>query len=323
MTDASPQVHIVVVNWNAGDLLRRCVESVARWSGPELAKLVVVDNGSTDGSADLPLPDLRKFEVRKLGYNAGFAAGCNIGARDAQAGYLLFLNPDTEFREPVLSCLVTFMESADAADVGICGIRLVDEQGQAQRSCSRLPDWHDLVAQALGLPQIFPRLSPPIMMTDFDHLTDRNVGQVIGAFFFVRHDLFRSLGGFDEDYFVYFEDLDFAFRAAQRGFKSRYVAGPCAYHKGGGTSDQVRAHRLFYSLRSRILYAYKHFSRQRARIVAITTLLVEPLTRLARGLLRRSVDEIRATLSGFKMLFGDLSNIRRRIRRKNQIDRLP
>ena len=97
-------------------------------------------------------------------------------------------------------------------------------------------------------------------MREWNHEESREVDQVMGAFFLVRQKLFEEWGGFDERFFVYLEDVDFSSRARRVGWRSFYMAGVKAYHKGGGTSEQIKSTRLFYSLRSRILYSYKHFS---------------------------------------------------------------
>jgi hypothetical protein len=124
-------------------------------------------------------------------------------------------------------------------------------------------------------------------MAEWDHLESRSVGHVMGSFYLARRALFEQLGGFDERFFMYLEDLDFSLRAQQAGWTSFYLTEAQVYHEGGGTSKQIKARRLFYSLRSRILYGFKHFSRPAALALALGTLTIEPLTRtiftLARG----------------------------------------
>jgi GT2 family glycosyltransferase len=121
----------------------------------------------------------------------------------------------------------------------------------------------------------------------------------MGAFFLVRRALFERLLGFDERYFVYYEDLDFSFRALQGGWSSYFLSTARAVHRGGGCSEHVKAARLFYSLRSRILYAYKHFPSANATGVLLATLLFEPVARLGRAVIRGSVAEIVETGQGY------------------------
>ncbi len=305
------KVHIVIVNWNAGDWLRRCLASIADHGSGLVDRVVVVDNGSTDGSAEFGAPSGLP-ELIATGENLGFARASNLGARGAAVPYLLFLNPDAALGEGTLQRALAFMEGPEAADVAVCGARLVDENGQTQRHCARFPTARTFLGSATGLGALFPRLFPPLLMEDFDHLESRRVDHVIGAFYLVRRELFESLSGFDERFFVYLEDLDLSLRVREAGRRVHYLAEAFAFHKGGGTSEQVKARRLFYSLRSRILYAFKHFRRRHARTVALATLLIEPLPRLIRALVRLSPREAGDTLRAFFWLWRDFPSLLRR-----------
>lgn len=297
-------VAVVIVNWNAGSLLRRCVASLPLRRG---LQVVVVDNGSIDDSLAQarPVLDLLSASVVEAKSNLGFGKACNLGASTVDARWLLFLNPDAEANESCLERVVGFMHSTEARDVGVCGVRLIDDDGHVQRRCARAPTVRTFFGHALTLDRWLPSLFPPHYLIDFDHLSNREVDQVMGAFFFVRREVFDQLGGFDERFFVYFEDVDFSLRARQRGWRVWYLAGASAYHKGGGTSDQVRAHRLFYSLRSRLLYGFKHFSTPRAWALVAVSVLVEPLARLGLAMLRRSRKDLINTLLGYHMLWRD------------------
>jgi GT2 family glycosyltransferase len=162
---------------------------------------------------------------------------------------------------------------------------------------------------SLGLGALLPKLFPYHFMREFDHMTSRKVDNVIGAFFFVRRKLFVELGGFDERFFMYFEDIDFARRAAEAGWVSWYLAEAVAVHRGGGTSEQVKAHRLFYSLRSRIFYAFKHFPRNQAWLVTVLTIIVEPGTRMVRSVVRQSFRDSVDLAKGYLMLWRELGAI--------------
>jgi hypothetical protein len=143
-------------------------------------------------------------------------------------------------------------------------------------------------------------------MLDWNHAESCRVDQVMGAFFLIRRDLFESLGGFDERFFVYFEEVDLSFRAHEAGATSYYLANCQAFHKGGGSSEQVKAKRLFYSLRSRILYGYKHFGILSGTAVLLATLLFEPFTRLLLALCRGSMQSITATVEAYWFLMREL-----------------
>lgn len=296
----SVDVSVVVVNWNVGNQLRRCIDSVITFGQNSVGSIVVVDNGSTDGSANT-VEGLPKVKLIRTGENLGFGKACNLGARHATSEYLLFLNPDAALFAYTLSKVLTFMEDPINAKVGISGVQLLDETGHVSRSCARFPSPLGFVAHAFGADRIVPRLGH--FMSEWDHAQTRRVDQVIGAFFLVRRDVFEALGGFDERFFVYFEEVDFSYRARQAGWHSVYLADVQAFHAGGGTSNQVKARRLFYSLRSRLLYSFKHFSWIGAFEVLVATLFVEPLSRSVLTLLRRSWSGLKETWAAYGMLW--------------------
>jgi N-acetylglucosaminyl-diphospho-decaprenol L-rhamnosyltransferase len=298
-------VDVVIVNWNSGLHLRRCLDSLQQASreGFELARVVVVDNASSDGSADdvcypdLPLVFLRNAE------NRGFATACNEGARGSKADYLLFLNPDTALERNSLEAPIAFLERPENAHIGICGVQLVEEGGRVSRSCARFPTPGHLVARCLGLERLFPRVFPNHFLSEWDHCESRVVDQVMGAFFLVRRELFERLRGFDERYFVYFEDLDFSCGAHQIGSQSYYLTAAQARHAGGGCSNQAKGMRLFYSLRSRILYSYKHFGWTAATSVLLATVLLEPFFRVGRGVAHGYLAEVAETVECYAKLW--------------------
>ena len=299
---------IVIVNWNSGDQLRTCVESIVQHNRSLISKTIVVDNDSTDGSAD-SVEGLPGMELIRTGKNLGFAAACNLGAAKVSAPYILFLNPDTRIEVNSISLPLAFMERAENAQIGICGIQLVDEQGRVSRTCARFPTLGRLTAQALGLNKLPGLPHTGMHMTDWNHGQTAEVDQVIGAFFLIRRSLFESLGGFDERFFVYFEEVDLSFRARALGRRSVYLADVQAYHAGGGTSSQVKDMRLFYSLRSRLLYAFKHFPSWQAWLLMVITMAVEPFSRLLFCALGRDWSGIENTLRGYRYLWRTLPQI--------------
>jgi hypothetical protein len=312
MPDRCPTLDVVIVNWNGGRRLLDSLESLAAAGreGFALGRVVVVDNASTDCSLslvsglDLPLVLLRNSR------NLGFGAACNQGARGTEADYLLFLNPDTRLSSDSLSKPLLFMEgAAGAARTGVCGVQLVNERGEISRGCARFPKPSHFYAKIFGLDHLAPHPSRNLLMTDWDHRGSRGVDHVIGAFYLVRRSLFEALRGFDERFFVYLEDLDFSYRAHREGWRSYYLAEARVYHEGGGLSSRAMAARLFYSLRSRILYGYKHFGSLPATGLLLATLLVEPWTRISHALAHGRFSSIRETLEAYGMLLRSLPSV--------------
>lgn len=290
-------IDVVIVNWNSGTQIRDCINSLQASIAMGQARVIVVDNGSTDGS-DLGL-EQEGVSVVRTGANLGFARACNVGAAEGRAPFVLFLNPDAAVYPGTLDYVLSYMRDSRHDKVGVCGVLLEEDNGHIARSCTRLPTTGSFVAHALGLDRFVPRLG--FFMAEWAHDTDRSVDHVIGAFYLIRRELFDRLDGFDERFFVYLEDLDLSKRVKDAGYGIEYLTEVKAFHKGGGTSDQVKARRLFYSLRSRILYAFKHLGRASGTLVLLATLLPEPLLRLGLALLKRqgAVE----TLQAYRMLF--------------------
>lgn len=307
MSDAG--VTVVIVNWNAGGLLDACLHSLKR-ARPSLgfpAEVIVVDNASSDGSAS-DIDATGDLQLVRNVDNRGFGAACNQGATLAHQPYLLFLNPDCEIEAGSIVACRTVLENRP--DIGVAGIALLSRDGNVSRSCHRFPAvWH-LIARSLGLTALLPAL-PDGSMRDWAHDQTRLVDHVIGAFYMVRTDEFRRLGGFDERFFVYLEDLDLSLRFRGVGLATQFIAEPASFHVGGGTSSKAIGERLFYSTRSRIQYAFKHFPSWQAWLHLGLTLFAEPLVRTIERVARGHLPDARSVWRGFGLLYADLPRVLR------------
>lgn len=308
---------IVVVNWNAGNKLLECLDSIRHSNidtSVRLAKCVVVDNASTDSSVDL-IRDLDlPLELILNTENKGFGFASNQGAKCVSSKYILFLNPDVRLFPDSLAKSVSFMESDNDVQIGILGIQMIDQKGAIHRNVARFPSPASLFYQMLGIDRLLPRQFPPHFMTDWTHIESRVVDQVPGSFFLVRRAVFDHLHGFDERFFMYFEDLDLAYRARKSGWVNYYLSNVRAFHHGGGTTDQVKALRLFYVLRSRLYYAAKHFGYSHALWIMIISLTVEVWVRLGWSLIRFSARNFLETLQAYLMYIRELPVLLKKIK---------
>ena len=307
---------IVIVNWNSGAQLRDCLQSIALACAAfqlHLNECIVVDNASVDGSADglddLPLA----FTIIKNPQNKGYSFACNQGAIVGKAEFILFLNPDFRLFADSIKDPLLFLEEERNKSIGILGIQLVDENGVVQRNVARFPTPKILFFQMLGFDHLWPRYFPPHFLTDWNHLESREVDQVQGAFFLVRRQLFEELKGFDERFFMYFEDLDFAYRAWKAGWKSYYFAEVQALHFGRGASNRIKAKRLAYILDSRTLYVAKHFGRLSALGILIASLGIEFWTRLGGSLIGLSGQNIKETFLAYSMFVRTIPQLLREL----------
>jgi hypothetical protein len=293
-------VAVVVVNWNSGLLLRDCLLSLV--ADPSSTRIIVVDNASTDRSVERAA-GVGNADILTNSTNQGFAAACNQGAAHAQSDLLLFLNPDCRVgKGAIAACRRKLLEDST---VGVVGVALTGDDGRVWRSCHRFPTVSNFLFKLSGLSAVSKRF-PDGSMREWAHDADRQVDHVIGAFYMVRTDEFRALGGFDERFFVYLEDLDLSLRYRAMGRHCCFLASYSSFHKGGGTSEQVKATRLFYATRSRILYGFKHFGRLEAWLHLLATITVEPMVRIARGLARGQWQSVVEVGSAFLMLYRDL-----------------
>ena len=279
---SGPSIHVVIVNWNSGVQLRECLNSFAAvaYDAVTLARVTVVDNASNDGSCE-GLDDSLPLTLVRNDVNLGFAMACNQGATGSEADFLLFLNPDTRLMPGSLERPARYLGSPHHEAVGIVGIQLIDTDGKVARNTARAPTAGSMIGNSLGLDRVLPAWFPPHFASEWPHDETRVVDQVMGAFFFVRRAVFEDLGGFDERFFVYYEDLDFALRARARGWSSVYLAGAQAFHRGQGTTHAATERRTFYFCRSKLFYAQKFFPVGRALAVIAVTLALEPVARMA------------------------------------------
>jgi N-acetylglucosaminyl-diphospho-decaprenol L-rhamnosyltransferase len=298
---------IVIVNWNSGHFLEKCVNSIFAGSNEKFVnRIIVIDNNSSDDSA-LFINRLNKVELIRNESNNGFAKACNQGFKLCTSRYILLLNPDACLMEDTLKEGVGFLENKKDAD--IMGCQLIDDNGHISPSCSRFPTPLHIFFDASGLSKIAPRIfTPATVMTDWDHTECRFTDQVMGAFMLIRKSVFEKLGYFDERFFVYYEEVDFCKRLSMINGRTFYNTSVRAIHTGEGTTHKVKDFRLFLSLRSRLLYAKKYFTSPGYFIVWISTFFIEPIARTVFLLLKLSPGEILAVWRGMVMLIRNKNN---------------
>lgn len=306
-------IDVVIVNWNSGYHLCRCLESLAAIAAEKelLRTVTVIDNASTDESLELPshLHQALPLAIIRNGDNVGFAAACNQGAAATVAEFLLFLNPDVVLQSGCLSAPFRYLTRPEHSQVGMVGIQLLAPNGSVARSCARFPSPSSLLGNIVGLDRIVPSLFPRHFLEEWPHDVSRKVDQVMGAFLFIRRLVFEQIGRFDERFFMYYEDLDLALRAKMQGWDSEYLTEVRAAHFGGGTTSGIKGRRMFYGCRSRILYCLKHFPIFSAICVMAATLLIEPAIRILAALGKRRIVDAKATLEAFGLLWLDLGGI--------------
>jgi N-acetylglucosaminyl-diphospho-decaprenol L-rhamnosyltransferase len=311
-SDHAPDVTVdaVIVNWNSRSLLRECLAALDRSEIAGRLNIIVIDNASTDSSAAGLAAERARLDLVLNRENRGFAAGCNQGASRGSAPLLLFLNPDVRVKPDAVATIVRYLGDPTHSRVGIVGIQLLDIEGRVQRTCARAPTAATLLLRTLFLDRLCPALVPPHFLTHWDHGDTRPVDQVMGAFLLIRRELFESLGGFDERFFLYYEDVDLCAAAREAGWSVVYHAGAQALHVGQGTTSAVKDRRLFHHASSRVEYSAKRYGRVATIVLVALILSVEMPVRWLHATVTRSPREGRLVARGMLLFWRSLAGLR-------------
>jgi N-acetylglucosaminyl-diphospho-decaprenol L-rhamnosyltransferase len=253
---------VVIVNYNVRDLLRDCLRSVLASRTSRTFEVVVVDNCSSDGSAEMVAAEFPDVRLIVSPSNDGFAAANNRGIRQAQPSrYVMLLNPDTVVPPDALDGLLDFMEAHP--DAGVAGPKLVKGDGTLDLACRRsFPTPRIAFYHAFGLDKLFPK-SPEFArynLTFLDEDALAEVDCVVGAAMLVRSEALAQAGLLDEAFFMYGEDLDWAYRISQHGWKVFYNPAVVIVHYKGQSSRQrsVRSILAFYE--AMVTFHRKHYA---------------------------------------------------------------
>ncbi len=232
-------VSVIVVNYRSREKTRGCLLSLrkADFSGI-LHEIIVVDNSEENDFDEAFRKEFPEATFLWSGKNLGMGSGNNCGARDAKGSFFLILNPDTVIRPDVVRVLFNFMK--DREDVGIAGPKLLNPDGTLQYSCLRFPKLWTPILRRTFLGRFAPRHLGRYLMTDFDHGSERNVDWMIGSCLMIRADFYRKAGGFDERFFMYFEDIDLCRRSWRGGLRVVYYPRAVVVHDHARGSARMR-----------------------------------------------------------------------------------
>lgn len=258
MTDLT----IVIVNYNVRELLRDCLRSVLASAVRGSVEVIVVDNCSSDGSAEMVAADFPSVRLIVSPNNDGFAAANNRGLRAAgPSRYLMLLNPDTVVPPDALQRMLDYLDANP--EVGVLGPKLVKADGRLDLACRRsFPNPRIAFYHAFGLDKLFPhsREFAQYNLTYLDEDELSEVDCVVGAAMMVRAEALERAGLLDESFFMYGEDLDWAFRIRQTGWKVIYNPAVVIVHYKGQSSKQrsVRSILAFYD--AMVTFHRKHYA---------------------------------------------------------------
>lgn len=248
-------VSIISVSYNTKDLLLKCLESIRKYVRGVRYEVIVIDNNSSDGTAE-ELKNIH-FQLIENKENRGFGAANNQGINIAKGRYILFLNPDTELREDSISKMISWMDANPR--VGISSCALVNPDGSIQPTGGFFPNigrvfmWSTLIDDIPLASNIFGSYHPKASFYE----KERELDWVTGAFFMIRREVLREVGVFDEDFFLYVEEVELCFRAKMEGWNVTYIPKTRVLHRKGasGTTEGMIT-REFQGLK---IFYHKHY----------------------------------------------------------------
>ncbi len=259
-TTSQPLVSVIIVSWNARDYLAQCLDSLTPESCAYPMEIIVVDNSSSDGSPECVEQRYPHVRLIRSGGNLGFAKGNNLGIAQAKGKYFCLVNSDVKVLKDCITRLVDFAETHPEA--GMVGPYVFGGDGKLQRSCRGFPGVWNMFCRALALDSIFPKMKvfSGFSMTYWAHDTGREVDVLSGCFWLARREAVEKIGGLDESFFMYGEDIDWCRRFWQGGWKLFFVPEAKAIHYGGGSSSNSPVRFYIERHRADLQYWRKHHS---------------------------------------------------------------
>ena len=296
-TTDTPDISVIIVNWNTAELLNKCLQSLYATAGALQLDILVVDNASQDNSVQLVKDVYPQVQVIENTDNLGFARANNQGLAMSRAPYVLFLNSDVFVGDSTLRSAYDFLK--EHAEVGVVGpmMRGVGGESQMEAFYRRYPSWMQLFLFYLSFDWLFLRV-PRLRKRYWSDVPAGGgvVDQVPGAFLFTRREVLDRIGGLDERFFIFFEDVDWCRRCSLAGWQNYYLAELQVTHVGSASFAQwgsLHTMRQFY--RSLLLYWEKYFGA--ANLLLVRCLLtVDSILLILFGIVLLPLDFIRPVL---------------------------
>jgi GT2 family glycosyltransferase len=265
-------VSVVIISWNTADLLKQCLQSVFSETLNIDFEVVVVDNASSDRSAEMVAQEFPEVILIANTKNLGFAAANNQGIETARGRYVLLLNSDTIVLDGAIQRTVGYADKH--TDVAVVGCRVLNPDQTLQHSCFMFPSLLNWFLSASYLYKIFPssRFFGRERMTWWSREEERDVEVVTGCFMLVRREAIADVGVMDDGFFMYAEETDWCYRFRAKGWKNRFMPDAQIVHIGGASAAKLGTRRAQISNASFVRYMFKHWSRPRA-LVGIFMLL--------------------------------------------------
>lgn len=263
---------IIIVSYNTRELLKQTIESIIATVGTLAYEIIVVDNASRDGSAEMIRMEYPGVRLLMNDRNVGFSKANNLGIRQSSGSYVLLLNSDTVVKNNCLSECIRHM--GEHPEIGALGPRILLTDGTLDRACKRgFPTPEASLYYFLKLDKKHP-MSPKYgkyNMTYLSELERNEVDSLVGAFMMVRRSVIDEVGMLDEDFFMYGEDIDWCYRIKAAGYQNIYFPKAEIIHYKGASSRKKRIKTLYEFHRAMLLFYKKHYIREYN--IAVTALV--------------------------------------------------
>lgn len=264
---------VIIVNYNVKEFIQNLIQSIYKAASSITYEIIIVDNASTDGSVEFLREKFPEIKIIANKSNLGFSKANNQGLKIAKGEYLILLNPDTLVREDTFTTMIDFFRNNPQA--GLTGCKILNPDGTLQLACRRsFPGPWTSFCKVTGLSSLFPnsRLFARYNLTYLDENQTYEVDAISGSFMMFRREVYEKIGGLDEQFFMYGEDLDFCYRVQKSGYKIYYVhTTQIIHYKGESTKrSSLDENRIFYNAMH--LFVKKHLS---------TSFLVELILQIA------------------------------------------
>jgi hypothetical protein len=266
---------IVILNWNGKHYLERFLRNLIDRSKQPGVKVVIADNGSTDGSQDWVTKNFPSITLIELGANYGFTGGYNRALRYVEADYYLLLNSDVEVTKGWVTPLIAALD--DNPQIGICMPKI---KSAFERDHFEYAGASGGYIDYLGYPFCRGRILSNIEKDTAQYNSDAEIFWASGAAFMIRASLYRELGGFDETFFAHMEEIDLCWRAKLHGWQVWVFPDSEVYHVGGGTLPNNSPKKLYLNYRNNLLMLYKNLPYRRLHITLLLRMVLDGLSAL-------------------------------------------
>lgn len=262
MPEKSAELSVIIVSWNSAQWIERCLSSLTAALEGIASEILVVDNASEDATVALTHRHFPQVRLLQNSHNAGFGKACNQALAISRGEFVLFLNPDTQVQPGMAKILLHFMRTHPEA--GAVGPTLLNPDGSLQLSGNTFPALSNLWVEALFLDRCFP--AHPLFgrhkLSHVDRTVVHEVDWTMGACLCVPHVVLEKIGGFDERFFLFFEDTDLCWRIRSAGYAIFFLPTARVVHFGGGGPEHYTAPKILAYHQSLFVFARKYFRRQ-------------------------------------------------------------